>query len=699
MIRKLLVFVMCICSYAFAENATEPKLCLTMIVKNEGKIIQRCLDSVKDLVDYISICDTGSNDNTVEIIETFMRENDIPGKVHHHEWKNFGHNRTLSAVAARQTLADLKAPLDTTYLLLLDADMVLDATPDFSLNQLQDDAYMLVQRCGGLAYYNTRLIRASFPWVSKGVTHEYWACATPNRNTKLATLVIDDREDGGSKADKFERDLKLLTEGLKEEPNNERYMFYCAQTNKCLKYFDEAIKWYKNRIAKGGWQEEVWYSKYMIGEIYEEMGFWDQALRWYLEAYQYRPERAEPLKKISAHYRRAGDNELAYFFATQGSRIPFPSNDSLFISQPAYDYQFDEDISISAFYTKHKDEGFAALNRLLLKKDVPEDSKGLAFRNMLYYVQNLKNAFCIPISIDLPRLQEGSEERYYNMNPSIIQTTDGYALICRTVNFSHNKGEYRSRTPGDETIRTRNYFVTMDKNFRVLSQQEIIEDLPRDRTPWQVQGLEDCRLVSNNNGYYFVAAAYDISPDSIAQVLCKIQPTNDKIVKVQTLTPLQCPNQRNYEKNWLPFSKNDELYVIYSSGYDGDPFTIHKVDENTGECSEIVRYKLNQDFSRFGGSAGPIAFNDGYLALIHEYTFTDQRIYTHRLLWLDKDFNIQKVSKPFTFMHKGIEYCCGMTLDHAGDNLIFSIGIEDSNACLCSVDKKIIESMLESDQP
>ena len=45
-----------------------------MIVKNESKIITRCLDQVKEIVDCICICDTGSEDNTVEIIEDFCRK-------------------------------------------------------------------------------------------------------------------------------------------------------------------------------------------------------------------------------------------------------------------------------------------------------------------------------------------------------------------------------------------------------------------------------------------------------------------------------------------------------------------------------------------------------------------------------------------------------------------------------------------------
>lgn len=40
---------------------------LCMIVKNEERVLKRCLDSVRDLVDEIIIVDTGSTDATKRI--------------------------------------------------------------------------------------------------------------------------------------------------------------------------------------------------------------------------------------------------------------------------------------------------------------------------------------------------------------------------------------------------------------------------------------------------------------------------------------------------------------------------------------------------------------------------------------------------------------------------------------------------------
>jgi glycosyltransferase involved in cell wall biosynthesis len=383
----------------FAISLLQPekvKICLNMIVKNESQIIERCLESVKNIVDCISICDTGSTDNTIEIIEQFMQRHHIPGKVHRHVWKNFGYNRSLSALTAQKTLEELGFPLSNTYLLLLDADMILEVDPNFKKYPFIADSYLVLQKNDLISYYNIRLIRASLPWECLGVTHEYWSCKQPAIEMQLRTLKIDDREDGGCKSDKFERDVKLLTEGLKEDPRNARYMFYLAQSYKCLERFQEAIHWYKERIALDGWKEEVWYSKMMIGEMFHKMNAWDQALHWYLAAYEGNPERAEPLQRIANYYRQQQQYQLAYLFAKQGSRIPYPKNQVLFISHAVYDYQFDEEISIAAYYhPSYREEGFDAADRLVLKRGVPDDIRELTFKNLLFYVQHLPGAqFC-----------------------------------------------------------------------------------------------------------------------------------------------------------------------------------------------------------------------------------------------------------------------------------------------------------------
>lgn len=668
-------------------------ICLTMIVKNESHIIERLLNSTKDIVDCISISDTGSTDNTVELIENFMKEKGIPGRVYHDKWKSFGHNRTVSVMESRKTLTELQLDPEKTYFLLLDADMILKRLDSFNKEELIADAYMVMQKSPNLSHYNTRLIKASLPWCCLGVTHEYWYCPLKQSTQRLATLEIEDRGDGGSKADKFERDLALLTKGIQDEPENERYLFYLAQTYKCLKQYEPAIEWYKKRVEKGGWVEEVWYSKYMIGECYELLGSWEEALKWYLAAYECNPARSESLYPIAKHYRINKEHALATLYARQGASIPIPRDQLLFISDPIYDYQFDEELSIAAYYTPFKKEGYQSLNRLLLNKKVPEDVKKLAYSNLRFYVEPLPHAQFQAIEIKLPPIEEGSILHYLPMNPSILRTTEGYDLICRTVNYTQEGASiFKMIDPNaPEVYKTKNFLIQYDKNFNLISQKEIIEDLSRKKYPWRpVEGLEDCRIFMLNGKTWFSSSCDDISPNHQVQiVLCKLSRED---LKVEKLLPLSGPISQRCEKNWLPFIFKDELHLVY--GY--SPFLIYKPNLESGICEIAFSNDSEFDLSHFRGSAAPIPFDDGYLMMVHEVgAYDNRRYYYHRFLKLDNELNVKKLSKPFVFKNNGVEYCLSMTLDHLENELIIPIGVEDREAYLCKIKIEHVRELLE----
>jgi glycosyltransferase involved in cell wall biosynthesis len=77
-------------------------ICLNMIVKNESHVIVRTLTNLCSYIDfsYWVICDTGSTDNTQELITEFFKSKNIPGELFQHEWKDFGYNRSLALECA-----------------------------------------------------------------------------------------------------------------------------------------------------------------------------------------------------------------------------------------------------------------------------------------------------------------------------------------------------------------------------------------------------------------------------------------------------------------------------------------------------------------------------------------------------------------------------------------------------------------------
>ena len=69
------------------KSVKEEKVMSLYDRQNESRIMERCLNATKSIVDFVSICDTGSTDNTPEIIENWCKENEIPGTVHHEPFK------------------------------------------------------------------------------------------------------------------------------------------------------------------------------------------------------------------------------------------------------------------------------------------------------------------------------------------------------------------------------------------------------------------------------------------------------------------------------------------------------------------------------------------------------------------------------------------------------------------------------------
>ena len=206
-------------------------LCLNMIVKNESKIIRRLLNSVINVIDSYCICDTGSTDNTVEIIENYFNDKKIPGKVVKEKFKDFEYNRSFALKCCDDIEAD--------YILLLDADMILtlNIEPEKFKSVLQtNDCFFIFQGSDTMYYKNTRVVKNRSGFSYKGVTHEYVELPTNAKQGIFSKdhVFINDIGDGGAKSDKFSRDVKLLKEGLKEDPENERYMFYLANSLKDL---------------------------------------------------------------------------------------------------------------------------------------------------------------------------------------------------------------------------------------------------------------------------------------------------------------------------------------------------------------------------------------------------------------------------------------------------------------------------------
>ncbi|MEM9547524.1 MAG: glycosyltransferase [Bacteroidota bacterium] len=323
------------------------RLCLNMIVKNEEQVIRRCLESVKPHIDYWVICDTGSTDNTRQVITETMQ--DVPGELHEHEWVNFGVNRT-KALQIAKSKAD--------YLLFMDADMIVTKHTEFK-SELNADSY-LIRYTGSLDYWQTMLVSTKIDWKYVGPTHEYIAGNSNMASIKLNALTLTHFADGGERKNKFTRDIELLKKALVHDPNNTRYLFYLAQSYGNLDAYDEAITYYKKRLEYRGWEEEFWFSQYQIGVMLEKSGANSSSIHdAYLKAFELRPSRMEPLYRLVRWLRSQERFELALIYAKKALTIPYP-RDILFIEKNVYSYLLLFEFAICAHYAGNPDDAILA---------------------------------------------------------------------------------------------------------------------------------------------------------------------------------------------------------------------------------------------------------------------------------------------------------------------------------------------------
>ena len=659
------------------ESESLPTLCLNMIVKNEHKVIKRLMESVCSIIDCYCICDTGSTDDTIEIIETFFKEKGIPGKIVQEPFKDFAYNRTFSLHACNGM---------SDYALLLDADMILNIKNFDKKILTQCDSCTILQGNDSYHHQNMRIVRNNGLYKYTGVTHEYISTPNGNHNVNIGKdeLFINDIGDGGSKADKFERDIRLLLQGLIDEPNNVRYHFYLANSYKDSGKFDEAIEYYKKRIAMGDWEQEIWYSNYNIGNIYEHLNKMGEALYYWLECYQLNPLRLENLYKIVQYYRTSGKNKTAKIFYDLAkyalSTGKIVKDNYLFLYNDVYTYKFDYEYTIIANYLGEKDINEAVINVFNNCSDGNIINNVLS--NMKFYKYILTPKIKIDFSFSVEHPIGDKMIKFNSSSASLLKksTNDGYIMNIRMVNYrieQHN-GAYLDC---DEHI-TNNKYLELDNNFNITFEK--IFDLENEDKRYL--GVEDVRIFrgelndEDDEEHLIFMGTSQHKSGKIGMLIGDYNPRKEIILKTQEIIPSFCDSW--CEKNWIYFKYNNENRLIYK----WHPLQICKINNETNML-DIIETKTNTPkiFSHTRGSTTGFSFKDEIWFVLHIVSYETPRHYYHIVAVFDKEMNYKRNSPPFKFEGEPIEYCLGLVVEE--ERIICTYSTWDGTTKLVVYDK------------
>jgi tetratricopeptide (TPR) repeat protein len=152
------------------------------------------------------------------------------------------------------------------------------------------------------------------------------------RDYAVVARTLGARNKDITPVEKYKKDAEVLEEALKKEPDNIRYQFYLAQSYFDSQQWDKAEEAYKKRVEMGGWEEEQFYAAYRIGMCRGLQNKpWIEIQQAFLEAWEIRPFRAEPLHQIARVYRLMGHPRLGFLYAKMAADLPYPQDDILFV--------------------------------------------------------------------------------------------------------------------------------------------------------------------------------------------------------------------------------------------------------------------------------------------------------------------------------------------------------------------------------
>lgn len=364
------------------------KLILTQIMKDESHVAKRMLDSIKNIVDGICVVDTGSTDDSIEIVENWGKENNVETYVIKRPFDNFENSRNCSFEKAREKFLPETDDGNVYYNFWLDFDEQLIIDETFDKQSLDKDLYMFDTYIGQMKYTRNELVRLDMGFRFYGPIHEYIIPPKDKPDVTsdvLKGVKVDVKTDGASWQEniqmKYISHAHILEKYISENRKDPRWIFYTAQSYHDSSNIDNkderderlrrAIRYYKERVERpDGFAEERFYSQLRIGSIMKRMEEpWNLTLQALLKAYSIEPTRGESIKVIVDYYLQIGEWNLAYMYADFGLRNfhnknPYP-NKLLFIDNNLYVWKFLEVYSAACYYTGRKEEAKKAYIEML----------------------------------------------------------------------------------------------------------------------------------------------------------------------------------------------------------------------------------------------------------------------------------------------------------------------------------------------
>ncbi len=333
------------------------KICVYAISKNEEKFVNRWVDSIKD-ADEIYVLDTGSTDNTVELLKK-KGVNVISKKIT--PWRfDVARNESLSLV-----------PSDTDICICLDLDEVIsegwrkaleenwDENTDrifYNYNWLLDE-----NNVPKVSFYIEKIHkRHGYKWTHP--VHEILSLTENKEENKkvVEQITVNHYPDNTKSRSSY---LPLLEFSVKEDPDDDRNMHYLGREYMYYGKYQEAITTLKKHLnmEKAVWKDERCASMRFIARSYRYLEKYKEAIYWYEKAIIEAPYLRDPYVELALLYYELKDWEKVIFYSDKALEIK-ESAKSYINEQFSWDHTIYDLKSISYYYLNNKEKALENIN-------------------------------------------------------------------------------------------------------------------------------------------------------------------------------------------------------------------------------------------------------------------------------------------------------------------------------------------------
>ncbi len=342
------------------------------------------------------------------------------------------------------------------------------------------------------------------------------------------------------------------------------------------------------------------------------------------------------------------------------------------------------------------DELFSGKTRMLARYS--DSTAWSAFNPSITFSQE-ENAFLVLIR---------SANGYLEDHRPEFQTAYGSELESPDSYLEPNEWQVSAKLSalwnGQPYYRNRMFLAKLDaKKLSLGSMHEVDLSQTEDAAPVNIKrGIEDGRLYHDGESLKISATAFETHFIPLARI-CNFDLHLPSLDKPYTsgFEMFDSPRGKDIvEKNWMPVDKGlivDGKRPKFDYIYDcGMTYTIA-----TREMKEVGGFKLP-----LRGGSQLIPLEDGtFLAIMHQVVTQEymrfavlnksplmKRRYAHRFVQFSAEGQIIKVTDPFTFLNKSIEFASGLA--QSGDRFLVTFGALDSSAHVCSVSVSDVLSAL-----